>query len=381
MSGGEPTMPIDGTAEAGTTSATAPPSTGNRRVISTVIRIAVMVAALGVSFVVLINVFDELDRRAVGDALASLQDAELIGLASLWAIWLAAQGLQTASLVRHLPVRRGVLAFAGPAAIAALIPGPSDLPVRHRMLQSWGSDATEATVAVAAGGIFSIGIKLVLPIVAAIGLIASDSPVEGRLRTVTTVALIIGVGIALVAAVFTSPTRTERFGRILAPVWNLILRLLRRESDRDLAEQLTSMRAKAVEALRGRWLIAIWATCATAATRFGLLLMALRFTGVDTDAVGATQAFVVYAIVQGLTVFPVTAGEAGISELVFISMLTAFAGSDRVNEVTAGVLVFRVLTWLALIPVGLIAMALWRISLRRAAQRVTPRWPGHRQRT
>ena len=130
-----------------------------------------------------------------------------------------------------------------------------------------------------------------------------------------------------------------------------------------------TMRERAVETLRGRWLVAIWGTCATAATRFGLLLMALRFTGVDTDAVGAAQAFVVYALVQGLTVVPLTAGDAGISELAYISLLTAIAGSGLVNEVTAAVLVFRVLTWLAIIPAGIAAMAVWRFSLRRRPER------------
>jgi hypothetical protein len=333
--------------------------------LSTVLRIVAMVGALGLSFFVLFKAFDDLDVDAIVDTVTSFDDAEMVGLASLWVIWLAAQGLQTAALVRDLPVRRGVLAFLAPAAIASLIPGPSDLPVRHRMLRSWGRTTTESTVAVAAGGLFSIGIKLVLPIVAAIGLVVSDSPVEGSLRTIVTIAMIAGLGLAAAAFVFSSPSRTAVVGRMLAPVWTLVLRLLRRSTDRDLATQLVTMRERAVDALRGRWLVAIWGTVATATTRFGLLLMALRFAGVETDAVGATQAFVVYALVQGLTVVPLTAGDAGISELAYISMLTAIAGSDRVNEVTAGVLVFRVLTWLAIIPAGLVAMAVWRLSLRR----------------
>jgi hypothetical protein len=333
--------------------------------LSTVLRIVAMVGALGLSFFVLFKAFDDLDVDAIFDTVTSFDDAEMVGLASLWAIWLAAQGLQTAALVRDLPVRSGVLAFLAPAAIASLIPGPSDLPVRHRMLRSWGRTTTESTVAVAAGGLFSIGIKLVLPIVAAIGLVVSDSPVEGSLRTIVTIAVIAGLGLTAAAFVFSSPSRTAVVGRMLAPVWTLVLRLLRRSTDRDLAAQLVTMRERAVDALRGRWLVATWGTVATAATRFGLLLMALRFAGVETDAVGATQAFVVYALVQGLTVVPLTAGDAGISELAYISMLTAIAGSDRVNEVTAGVLVFRVLTWLAIIPAGLVAMAVWRLSLRR----------------
>ena len=67
-----------------------------------------------------------------------------------------------------------MLAYLAPAAVTALVPGPSDLPLRYRMLTSWGSGGSEATLALAASGLFSVGIKLVLPVIAAVGLLVSD---------------------------------------------------------------------------------------------------------------------------------------------------------------------------------------------------------------
>ena len=43
--------------------------------------------------------------------------------------------------------------------------------------------------------------------------------------------------------------------------------------------------------------------------------MCLRFTGVGEADWGWTEIFVVFALVQGLTVFPITAGDAGVSEI------------------------------------------------------------------
>jgi uncharacterized membrane protein YbhN (UPF0104 family) len=232
------------------------------------------------------------------------------------------------------------------------------------MLTSWGQERSDATVAVAAGGLFSIGIKLVLPVVAAIALLVSDGPVEGPLRTLVVVAMIVGVGLAIVGLVLGSERATARAGRLVDPLWRAAMRLLRREREGDLAARLLEARALALGTLRGRWLIAAWGTLLTATARFALLLMALRFTGTGDDLVGSTDAFVVYALVQGLTVLPLTAGDAGVSEVALIGLLTVAAGSDSVNEVTAAVIVFRVLTWLAIIPAGLIALLIWRRSLR-----------------
>ena len=347
----------------------------DRSVRKIVVRVVLVVVALGVSAWILATAFDDLDLQEVVDAARGLQDAELISLAAMWLLWVGAQGLLTASLVPGLPVRRGVVAYLGPAAITSAVPGPSDLPVRYRMLTSWGRTVGEATLAVAAGGIFSIGIKLLLPVVAAVGLLVSDAPISGTLRTVVTICLVVGLGAAVLAFVLGSERRTEQAGRMVAPLWGWVLRLLRKPQPEDLPARMVAARASAVDTLHDRWLVATWGTVLTAATKFALLLMALRFTGVSEGVLSWTEVFVVYALVQGLTVFPITAGDAGVSEIAYISMLTAAAGSQYVNQITAAVLVFRVLTWLLIIPVGLAVLGFWQHQLRRSPAPPSPATP------
>ena len=330
-----------------------------------VLRVLFTVVTLAASFALLAFVFDDLDWNGVVDALRSLQDAEVLALISMWGLWSGAQGLLTASLVPKLPVRRGVVAYLGPAAVTSIIPGPSDLPVRYQMFTSWNRTPTEATLAVAAGGVFSIGIKLVLPVIAAIGLVISGASIDGTLRTIVMIALVVGVGLAIVAIVLSRESFTERAGTVLSPVWAFVLRLLRRPDPLDLAERLVAARANALEILRGGWPVAMWATFLTSLTRFALLLMALRFTGLSDADLAWPQAFVAFALVQGLTVVPITAGDAGLTEVAYIGLLTAAAGSQFVNEITAGILLFRLLTWILIVPIGFATIGVWRYGLRR----------------
>jgi hypothetical protein len=348
------------------------PEAPPRSIRKIVFRIVFIIAALGISAWILATAFDDLVLSEVVDAVRSLNDAEIISLASMWVIWIAAQGLLTASLVPGLAVRHGIVAFLGPASITSVVPGPSDLPVRYRMLTSWGRTTGEATLAVAAGGIFSIGIKLALPIIAAIGLVVSDAPLSDTMQTVVTICLIVGLGVIVLAFVLGSEKRTEQAGRLITPVWTKVLRLLRKPTPEDLPSQMVAARASAVQTLRDRWLIATWGTVLTSATKFALLLMCLRFMGVDEGDLRWTEVFVVFALVQGLTVFPITAGDAGVSEIAYIGMLTAAAGSEFVNQITAAILVFRILTWLLIIPVGLGTLGLWKLQLRRTTTAVTP---------
>jgi putative heme transporter len=297
-------------------------------------------------------------------------------LGSMWLLWIGAQGLLTASLVPGLAVRHGVVAFLGPASITSVVPGPSDLPIRYQMLTSWGRTTGEATLAVAAGGIFSIGVKLALPVIAALGLVISDAPISGTLRTVVVICLLVGLGVAVLSVVLGSEKRTEQAGRLIEPIWARVLRMLRKPEPADLTARMVAARADAVGTLHDRWLVASWATMLTAASKFALLLMTLRVIGVDDDVLPWTQVFVVFALVQGLTVFPITAGDAGVSEIAYIGMLTAAAGQEWVNQITAAILIFRILTWLLIIPVGLAVLGFWRHQLRRNPPNVASRTDG-----
>lgn len=339
------------------------------------LRIVLLVAALGASVVVLRLAFDELDAAEVAAALGSLGDAELLAIVAMWVLWLACQGLQTAALVDALPVRRGVLAFVGPTAVASVVPGPSDLPVRYRMFTSWGYSPLAAGVAISAGGIFSIGIKLVLPVIAAIGLIAFGAPLDGTLRTIVTVALVVGVGLVLVAVVLGSERRTAATGRLLEPIWVVTTRLVRRSDtggragdqpgDR-LGDRLVAARGRSLDILRGHWLMAAWGTLLSSVTNLSLLLMSLRFVDVPAEVVGWPQVFVAFALVQGLTVVPLTAGNAGVAEVAYVGLLTAAAGPAFVNEVAAAVILYRLLTWLVIIPVGFAAIGVWQLGHKRS---------------
>ncbi|MEO1064691.1 MAG: lysylphosphatidylglycerol synthase domain-containing protein [Actinomycetota bacterium] len=335
-----------------------------RRAASIAGRIALVVGALVGTGFLLAGAVDELDWGEVRSALGSLSDAELLALATAWLVWLACQGLQTASLVPGLPVRRGILAFLGPSAVASVVPGPSDLPLRYAMLTGWGRTTTEAGLAVAAGGIFNIGIKLVLPVVAAVGLVVSGVPLEGAWRTLVVIAGVVGIGVLVVAAALRSEATTAKLGRALDPIWRAAMRLLRREADGELADRLVASRAEALGLLHDRWPIATWGTVLAAGARVVLLILCLRFTGVPESAIGWTGIFVAFAFVQGLTAVPILPGNVGVSELAYISMITSVTGASAINEVTAGVLLFRMLTWLLVIAAGIVALVVWRIGSR-----------------
>jgi uncharacterized membrane protein YbhN (UPF0104 family) len=360
---------VDAPLEQSIEAATAP-SVNVRTVLKVVLRIAIAVAAIVIATVVLAGIFEDLDLEQIRTALRQLTDAEWIALASGWIIWIGAQGLQTASLVTAMPARRGVLAYLGPSAVASVIPGPSDLPVRYSMYQSWGIPPNEAATAVAASGIFSVGSQLVLPALAGVAIFLGSAEVEGFMTIIVVATLVLAVAIVVLAFVLGSERRTLAAGRRLDPVYRRVLRLFRRRPrDEDLGTMLEKERRHAVEYLADKWLETTGATVLTIAAKCSLLIMSLRFVGIPETVLGWAAIFAVFALVAGLTVVPITPGSAGVAEIALVGMLTPIAGNAYVNSVAAGVLLYRLLTWLLVIPAGLVALGAWRYLRRREEQR------------
>ena len=130
----------------------------------------------------------------------------------------------------------------------------------------------------------------------------------------------------------------------------------------------TKFRDRTVLLLRARW---HWITLATVVSHLSLfvvLLLALRFVGVSAEQVSVAEALAVFAFARLLTAIPFTPGGLGVIELALITGLSA-AGGPRAL-VAAAVLIFRALTYVLPIPIGLGTYIFWRRnrSWRRRAE-------------
>jgi uncharacterized membrane protein YbhN (UPF0104 family) len=330
------------------------------------LRVGLIVALLVLLWRLLDAVLDDFDPEAVWEAVRGYGDAEIISMLAVFLIWVAANGWLVAA-VADIDIGKGTLAWLGPSSVAAVVPGPSDLAVRYEMYSSWGLGSRSSALAVATSGVFTVGTKLVLPPIALVTLLAvGDS--EGLVTRIGVLAAVVLVAAGLVGfAVLRSHRVALWLGGIVERVWSFVLRLARRPDHDGLVDRVLGLRGEMSAILGERWYGATAASALTAATGTALLTLAVRFAGVPEDVVGFHHIFVTYAVVHGLTVIPLTPGNAGIAEVASIALLVAFAGQEWANQITAAVLVYRVLTWLALIPIGWIALTIWRRGHRAAA--------------
>jgi putative heme transporter len=235
------------------------------------------------------------------------------------------------------------------------------------MLGSWGYSRSRATTAVLVSGVWNSFIKLGMPVLA-LALVALQGGASGR-RVLAAVVGIAGLVAAIVifALMLRSEDQARRFGLLAARVASWALRLVRRPPVAGWELATVKFRARTVDLVEHHWIgITVW-SLVSHLSLYAVLLVALRDVGVSDAEVSWAEVLAVFAFARLATAIPLTPGGAGFVEAVLIGGLVAAGGARP--QVVAAVLVYRALTWLLPIPVGIGTYLWWR---RRSFVAPTP---------
>jgi len=228
----------------------------------------------------------------------------------------------------------------------------------YAMYMSWGFSRAVATRAILVSGVWNNFAKLGLPVFALALLAIEGTPSFGRIM-----AGLFGIGallgsIALFALMLRSDRLAKRVGDAAARLVSRVLGVLRRPPVSGWGEAARGFRADTIDLLRHAWLRLSVGAIVSQLSLYLVLLLVLRDVGVSNDEVGWVEVLAAFAFVRLLTALPVTPGGVGVVELGLTAALVG-AGGDR-DEVVAAVLVFRALTYLLPIPVGVVTYVIWR---------------------
>jgi uncharacterized membrane protein YbhN (UPF0104 family) len=178
-------------------------------------------------------------------------------------------------------------------------------------------------------------------------------------------AAVLGIAVAALGAVLASRRAAAGIGELAAQLADWALGKFRRGPVVWGGESFERFRSEAVDLLRRRWHVLTLATYAGTLTVFLVLLVSLRAFGVTESEVSVIEALAAWSLARLLGTIPITPGGIGVVELSLTATLVGFGGSNA--EVVAAVLVYRFLTIVPTLVLGLLATP----SLKHAARRET----------
>jgi putative heme transporter len=242
--------------------------------------------------------------------------------------------------------------YVAPAGVAV------GMALSFAMLRAWGFAGAAVGLAVAVTGVWNQLTMLAFPTVA-LALLALSGDTHTALDTIAAVGFaILVVIVAAFAAGLRNTRLARRIGDFAARIVSWGLRLIRKEPVGWDGEAFVRFRNRTNALLRGRWHVLTLATLAGQLTVFLLLLVSLRVLGISEDEVSVVEAFAAWSLVRLLGSIPITPGGLGVVELGLTTALVGFGG-DQV-DVVAAVLVYRVLTVVPTLVIGLFAGLTWK---------------------
>jgi uncharacterized membrane protein YbhN (UPF0104 family) len=284
-----------------------------------------------------------------GDVFTVVRTLRPVQVATLAGIWLAGLAVYATVLSAALPglgLRRGLLLNLSGSAVANVMPfgGAVATGLNWRMVRAWGhSNLAFATFCVLTNAL-DVATKLVLPVVAVIGLTLAAGHVPVMLWVTAAICAIALLVALLVQALV---LRTHRCAQVLDSPRRTIIRIHR--------------------VLLDHWRRLLPASLVYVAAQVILLGFSLRAVGL---VVPVTVVLMAAAIERLSSLVPFTPGGAGFAEIGTIAWLVA-NGLDPI-EVVAGVLVYRFFLIAMEVPVGGLLLGVWAWFQRSSRQVLGP---------
>ena len=294
-------------------------------------------------------------------AMTSLETGSLvlIGLWNLATYWF----VLTAALP-GLRLREAAVVNQASTAVSNTLPagGVIGVGVSISVLTSWGFTIGSIGRSAVVTGIWNNFVKLGMPVLA-LSLLA----LEGEVTPVRLAAAAVGIAVLVAAVVvFALLLRSDRLARVIGRgvgrVVDWARNLLHKAPVGDWEDRSSAFRTDTIGLLRHRW---IWLTVATLVSHISLflvLLVALRHVGVSQSELSWIAVFAAFAFVRLISALPLTPGGVGVVELGYAAVMTLGLDDLTSAQVVAAILVFRGITYLLPIPLGLLSYITWRVN-------------------
>ena len=251
-------------------------------------------------------------------------------------------------------------------ALSTVVPGGPAAGVAGAfgILRRWGFATRDVARAVTLTGLWNQLLNLSFPVVA-VFLLTISGENTATLATAAFVGVaVLGVVVTGLVLVLVSDRLALDVGEVAARFANWALGKVRRGPVRWSGASFERFRDGAGDLLTRRWHVLTLASLAGSLSVFGVLVVSLRAFGVTAAEVSLVDAFAAWALIRIIASIPITPGGIGVVELGLTGALVGFGGNNA--GVVAAVLVFRFLTVVPTLVLGLVAAATWRRGAKNA---------------
>lgn len=304
------------------------------------------------------------DYQAVADHIGAVEPMQWLLLAVFAGWFLVAYVLVFMATIPGLRFREGFVVQTTATAINNALPagGAIALPITYSQFLSWGFTPEAVTAGLLTAGVWDQLARLALPVLS-VAMIALTGEALWWMWIVSLAGIVVMIGaILLISLILRSQSAAVATGNFLNKVANWGLQKISRPAI-DAVPATLKFRANVRHVAQYRWKWVTAATVANHASMAALFVVSLRAVGVSSDDVSMPWLILGFSLGRLLVMIPVSPGGLGLVDLGFIGLVSLGwgAGADP-DLISAGVLLYRALSFMPPILIGLGSWIFWRAN-------------------
>ena len=312
----------------------------------------------------------KIDFNEVADAFGNVDPPYWALIVGVTAAWLTATWWTIAITLPGMRLREAVLSNLGSTTVNNTVPvvgGVLALGVNLSMYYSWGLPPDAYALGALVKGVWDNIVRFALPGIALVLYLVLVGSLGPGWTPIFWIALVALVAVAVLVVLLIAMVKRRDFAVWLARWANKVaawvLRLIRRP-ETDIQAGILQFRDNLTLAVTGNAVKITLFDVGYQLLMASVLLVSLRAVGIDSALIPVWGVLLSWAFTRAVTVIPITPGNVGIAETLYILALTSLAGGEAAPPgtqelITAAVLLYRLFTYLLPILLGGFAYLFW----------------------
>lgn len=238
--------------------------------------------------------------------------------------------------------------------MSTIAPPPSDIALRMAMFSSWGVQVPKALAGTLMNTLTFYIVRFGAPVVGFVLLFATGEEVGLRWADLIFVAISIAIFVGLMLVI-----RSEALARKVGTTAGRAATRVRKNVDPETwATACVQFRVDVAARFRHGFPRSLLALSAMLVVDLTLLVMSLRFVGLDTSEVPVVEVAIAYLFAYPFTLFPFSG--IGIVDALVLAAIVDAGGVDVEAAAVAGLMVWRIFTIGGPLALGAFGLAAWR---------------------